>query len=137
MKAKIKIVSGILTGLVAFGVYAHEGHDKVPGSVRAVKGGVVESGKSIALELSKEADAVKLYPLSHDSKLLSLKDVSVKSAKAKTRKMAKAEDVKLEPAGDAYIVKFDPKGADRFELQVELTYQSKTDAFKFQVEPKE
>lgn len=124
------IVALIFTGSI--GIFAHEGHDKTPGTLKANHGGVVKPGKLINLEYVVTGDSLTLYPATHEGTDLKPTDVKL-SATAKLPK-GKAEPVKLEIKGDAYTAQIDFKGAYRAELQVIALSQGKETTFKFQVE---
>jgi len=137
MKKIVSALVGLSLSLFAVSTQAHEGHDHVPGSVKAPHGGSVQVGKNLALELLQDGESIKIYPITHEGKLIALKDVTIKSAQAKTRKMKAAEKISLESLNDFYVAKFDPKSEHRFELLIETSYQGKIDSLKFQIEPRE
>ena len=118
--------------LVSFHVSAHEGHDILPGSLKANHGGIVQAGKDINLEYVVSGTEVKLFPLSHDGKDLASAEVKL-AVKAKLPK-GKAETVKLELKDGVAVATVDFKNAYRVEMNVEADHQGKKSVFKFQVE---
>ena len=124
------ILSMVLLGSLS--VFAHEGHDEAPGSIKANHGGTVKAGKEINLEYVVSGSEVKLFPVSHDGKDLTSAEVKL-SVTSKLPK-GKAEAIKLESKDGAMIAKVDFKTAYRIEMSVEADHQGKKSSFKFQVE---
>lgn len=124
------IVSVLLFG--AMNLQAHEGHDVTIGSLKSNHGGVVKAGKDINLEFVVSGDEVKLYPISHDGKDLTVNDIKL-TATSKLPK-GKATPLLLEAGDGFYITKVDFKGAYRIELLVNADNKGKKSNFKFQVE---
>ncbi len=123
----------VLAGSSVTQSYAHEGHDKTPGSVQAPHGGVVQGSSSLYLELVNDASGIKLYPLTHDLAPIALKDVKV-TAMAQPPKKAKLP-VKFTEADDHFEAKVDAKGSYRYTLEVSTAYKGKKEKLTFQVEP--
>ncbi len=122
-----------LTGGWTTQSFAHEGHDKTPGSVQAPHGGVVQGTNTLYLELVNDASGIKLYPLTHDLTPIALKEVTL-TATAQPPKKAKAP-VKFTPVDDHFEAKVEAKGAYRYTLDVSTTYKGKKEKLTFQVEP--
>jgi len=129
MFKKTIVAALLLTSIASF---AHEGHDHVPGVLKANHGGVVKAGKQINLEYVVSGEVLKLYPLSHEGKDLVVSDIKL-SATAKSPK-GKAEPVKLEIKDGVYSAKVDFKAAYRIEFQVVADAGDKQSSFKFQIE---
>ncbi len=129
-----RLRSAVLLSL-AFGTYAaaHEGHDKAPGSVQAPHGGVVQGTSQMYIELVNDASGIKLYPLTHDLVAVATKNVKVAATAQAPKK--KKEPVKLTAVEDHFEGKVDAKGAYRYTLVLETTYQGKKEKVTFQVEP--
>lgn len=113
-------------------VFAHEGHNNAPGSLKANHGGTVKAGKEINLEYVVKGNELKIYPASHEGADLAATDVKV-TATAKLPK-GKAEAIKLEAKEGAFVTTVDFKSAYRVEMVVSTDYKGKKDTFKFQVE---
>lgn len=124
----------VLATLLAVSVNAaaHEGHDAVPGAIKANHGGSVKSGKEINLEYVVTGSEIKMYPVSHEGKDLNPTEVKI-SVTAKAPK-GKAEMVKVENKDGAFVGTIDFKSAYRAEVDVEATVANKKSNFKFQVE---
>ena len=118
--------------LVSVSSFAHEGHDVTPGSIKANHGGTVKAGKEINLEYVVSGSEVKLFPVSHDGKDLTVAEVKL-SVTAKLPK-GKAETIKLDSKDGMFIAKVDFKSAYRIEMNVEADAKGKKSSFKFQVE---
>lgn len=124
------IVSIVLLG--SLNIFAHEGHDNVPGALKANHGGTVKAGKEINLEYVVAGNVIKIYPVSHDGKDLNQTEAKL-TATAKAPK-GKAEPAKLEFKDGSYVATVDFKGAYRIEMNVAAEIKGKKDLFKFQVE---
>lgn len=118
--------------LGSLSVFAHEGHDEAPGSIKANHGGTVRAGKEMNLEYVVSGSEVKLFPVSHDGKDLTSAEVKL-SVTAKLPK-GKAEVLKVDSKDGALVAKVDFKNAYRIEMNVEVDHQGKKSTFKFQVE---
>ncbi len=118
--------------LIATNVFAHEGHDLLPGNLKANHGGTVKAGKEINLEYVVAGSEVSLYPISHEGVDLSANDVKI-TATEKSPK-GKKVDSKLEVKNGAYVANVDFKGAYRVEMNVTANNKGKVSTFKFQVE---
>ncbi len=132
----IFLVLAVTLGFGSFygsGSYAHEGHDKLPGTVQAPHGGTVKGTSQIYIELVNEASGIKLYPLTHEMTPVTLKDVTIAgTAQAPKRKK---EPVKFTSADDYFEAKVDAKGAYRYTLELTTTYKGKKEKVTFQIEP--
>lgn len=128
----------ICTALMAMGLsqagFAHEGHDKTPGAKTAPHGGVIKGTDQLYLELVSEGDHIKIYPLTHDSAPIAVKQVALQGT-ASFPKSKKSNAVKFSASEDHFSAKVDAKGSYRYTLEVVLTYQGKREKVKFQVEP--
>lgn len=118
--------------MVTVNLFAHEGHDQVPGALKANHGGVVKAGHQINLEYVVSANTVKIFPVSHDGIDLLQNEVKI-SATVKAPK-GKAEPAKLEFKDGSYVTTVDFKGAYRIEMVVTAEIKAKKDSFKFQIE---
>ncbi|MBY0472320.1 hypothetical protein K2X30_14230 [bacterium] len=133
-KTMLAVLMGVaVAGGLASQSFAHEGHDKTPGSVQAPHGGVVQGTSSLYLELVNDASGIKLYPLTHDLAPIALKDVKI-TAMAQPPKKAKLP-VKFAEADDHFEAKVDAKGSYRYTLEVSTAYKGKKEKLTFQVEP--
>lgn len=126
-----KIILSIVF-MSSLGTFAHEGHDNVPGALKANHGGTVKAGKEINLEYVVSESEVKLFPMTHDGKDLPASEVKL-TATVKSPK-GKAEPIKIEEKNGTFETKVDFKGAYRAELIVHAEVKGKQNLFKFQVE---
>lgn len=124
------VLATVLT--LSLNVFAHEGHDEAPGSLKANHGGTVKKGKDINLEYVVSGSEVKLFPLSHEGQDLPLAEVKL-TATSKLPK-GKAIPSKLEVKDSAYVTEIDFKEAYRVEMNVDASHKGKKSSFKFQVE---
>ena len=114
--------------------FAHEGHDKTPGAIAAPHGGIVQGTSQLYLELVPSSDGVKVYPMDHDGKPVTISDVKLEGT-ATFPKKSKADQVKFAPEGDAFVAKVAAKGAHRYTLNLNVEYKGKKEKAKFTVEP--
>lgn len=124
------IMSAVLVSSLS--VFAHEGHDNAPGTLKSKHGGVVTAGKEVNLEYVVSGTEVKLYPLGHDGKDIAANAVKV-AATTKAPK-GKPQNTKLEIKDGVYSTQIDFKGAYRSEMTVNIDDRGKISVFKFQVE---
>ncbi len=118
--------------IFSFSLFAHEGHNQTPGSVKSKHGGVVSLGKQLNLEVLVNGTNITLYPLSHES--VDLKSTEVKiEAKAKPRK-GNAYPVIFKAEKLGFSADVDLKGLNRVEIEINVEFSGKSDKFKVQVE---
>lgn len=129
MLKKIILSVAVLTTVT---VFAHVGHDQVPGSIKSNHGGVVKSGKEINLEYVVVNNEVKLFPVSHEGKDLTSEEVKL----VVTTKLPKGkiETIKIESKDGVAVAKIDFKSAYRVEMSVHVDIKGQKSIFKFQVE---
>ena len=128
-----KIIAVIISiSAIALNVFAHEGHDNAPGTLKANHGGVVQAGKEINLEYIVSGNEVKLFPLSHEGKDLAANQVKLVVSSKQPK--GKAEVVNLETKNGVTVAKVDFKNAYRVEMSVEAEFNGQKNNFKFQVE---
>jgi len=114
--------------------FAHEGHDKTPGSVAAPHGGVIQGTDQLYLELVNESGGIKIYPLTHETIAIPLKEVALQGS-ASFPKKPKADPVTFTPSDDHFAARVNAKGAYRYTLDLTVSYKGKKEKVKFQVEP--
>lgn len=124
------ILSIALLGSIA--AFAHEGHDNVPGAIKANHGGTVMPGKEINLEYVVSGTEVKLYPASHEGADLTASEVKL-VVKSKLPS-GKPQQIKIDSKDGTFIAKVDFKNAYRVEVNVDAEVKGKKSSFKFQVE---
>lgn len=129
MFKKIILTTFLITTL---NVFAHEGHDNTPGSLKANHGGTVKAGKEINLEYVVSGNELKLYPASHEGTDIAAAEVKL-SGTGKLPK-GKAENLKIELKNGTYTAPIDFKSAYRIEVIANTEYKGKKNSFKFQVE---
>lgn len=129
MFKKIILITLLISAL---NVFAHEGHDNTPGSLKANHGGTVKAGKEINLEYVVSGNELKLYPANHEGTDLAVLEVKI-SGTGKLPK-GKAENLKIELKNGIYTAPIDFKNAYRIEVIANTEHKGKKDSFKFQVE---
>jgi hypothetical protein len=112
---------------------AHDGHDKTPGSIQAPHGGVVQGTSQLYIELVNDSSGIKLYPLTHDLKVIPTGEVKLVATSQVPKK--KKENLALVAVGDHFEAKVDAKGAYRYTLSLDVGYKTKKEKVVFQVEP--
>ncbi len=123
-----------LSSILLFGLnsLAHEGHDDVPGQIKALHGGVVKSGKSLNMEMLVTGESVQFFPQAHSGEDLKAADIKI-SGTSKIPK-GKPETLSFSSDGKSFTTKVDLKGSYRADLEIKAQYSGKTDNFKFLVE---
>lgn len=121
--------------LFNFSSYAHEGPHG-PQQKMAPHGGILKDGKALMAELVQEDSGVKIYFMTHASKVIppananiDIKAIQITDSKNKMVKI----DVALEQ--DSMKIKFDRASSYRFKLTVPLSYDNKKDIITWQFEP--
>lgn len=129
-----QFLSIALSSILLFGMnsVAHEGHDEVPGQIKALHGGVVKAGKELNMEMLASGDSVQFFPLAHSGEDLKVTDVKL-TGTAKIPK-GKAQDLVFTNDGKSFSTKVDFKGAYRADIDIKAQHFGKTDNFKFLVE---
>ncbi len=129
-----KLFAFTLTGLLFIGAtsFAHEGHNEVPGQLKALHGGIVKSGKELNMEMLAAGESVQFFPLAHSGEDLKTSELvltgTAKTPKGKPQKLTFTND------GKSFSTKVDLKGSYRADLEIKAQYAGKTDGFKFLVE---
>lgn len=123
-----------LSSVLFFGINSlgHEGHDALPGQIKALHGGVVKSGKEINMEMLVTGNSVKFFPLAHSGEDVKVVEVKI-SGTAKTPK-GKPQNLVFTDDGKAFTTTVELKDAYRADLDIKATHGGKTDSFKFLVE---
>jgi len=128
------ILTSILTLLFAVSTMAHEGHDKMPGTLIAPHGGQIKGTSQLYLELISEKSLVKLFAFDHDLKKINVKDLKVE-ARVSFPKKKTSENLILKFTDEAIESLIDAKGAHRFTLHLKIIYKGQTESLSFNVEP--
>ncbi len=113
-------------------VFAHEGHDDAPGSVKAFHGGVVKTGRGLNLEVISTAGELKVFPLAHGGGDIPLNEVKLVGTAQPPK--GKALPIAFESKDGAFYSKIDFKGAYRLSVELKAEYKGKIDKIKVQVE---
>lgn len=121
----------VLTTLPVLG-FTHEGHDKTPGTLKSIHGGVVQSGKQLNLEVIVNGNEVTLFPTSHEGKDIAANEVKVEAVA--TPKKGKPYPVTFTNTPKGFTSKVDLQGANRLPVTINVSNQGKTDHFTVQVE---
>lgn len=113
-------------------VYAHEGHNEAPGSVKAFHGGTVKTGKELNLEIVTAAGELKVFPLAHGGSDIPMSEVKLTGSAQPPK--GKPFPVSFIEKDGAFYTKLDFKGAYRLTVELKAAYKGKTDTIKVQVE---
>lgn len=114
--------------------FAHEGHNKTPGALSAPHGGLIKGTDRYYLEVVTNQNEVKVYPLGHDMKPVSVASVKL-DGKITIPRKNKSEAVKFSPKADYFSAIVDAKGAHRYELELSISKDGKIEKQNFTVEP--
>lgn len=113
-------------------VQAHEGHGEIPGSLKAVHGGITKAGKLFNLEMLASDTDIQLFPAAHPGEKLDMKKMkmtgNLKSPKGKTQPLSFTATEK------SFNTKIDFLGGHRVSLEIKAEYEGKVDSFQFLVE---
>jgi hypothetical protein len=111
---------------------AHEGHDQVPGQLRALHGGSVKQGKQLNLEYVVAGTLLKLYPISHEGADLDISKVKISA----TSQAPKGKPTKLELILKDKVNQVTLNFGDAYRLTVVVTTEvaGKKDIFTLQAE---
>lgn len=120
------IVSLFLANLCLF---AHEGHDKVPGANQGLYGGVVAGNSRYFLELVNESGNIKIFPMTHEKKTVDPKSLKIKIKAINPQK--KPLPASVVEGKDHFVVKVVAQGSYRYTIIVDIDGGPIT----FQVEP--
>lgn len=115
--------------------FAHEGHDHGSGQVQPQKGGVVKSLETVHLEMVNLGKEIRIYVYDKDVKPQPTKNYPL-TAKVQLPRQKQTQDLKLEVKDTYWTTQFDPKGAHRYDLILNIEQGGHKDAVKFTVEPK-
>lgn len=133
MKSLITTIATLAIGLF---ILAHEGHDKVPGTLTAPHGGQIKGTSQLYIELVSDSSGFKLYTADHDLKTIPVKDVKIEGT-AKLPKQKQSEKLALNISESFFETKVDAKGSHRYTVDLKVTYKGKTESVSFNVEPQE
>lgn len=114
-------------------IYAHEGHNKTPGTLSAPHGGQIKGTNDLYLEIVTEQDKIKIYPMSHDMKPLSMSQIQVE-ASIQFPKKSQHEKIKLESAESFFSTQINSKGSHRYTLDLAILFKGKKDKLSFNIE---
>nr|BFD67114.1 hypothetical protein HAGR004_21360 [Bdellovibrio sp. HAGR004] len=126
------LAAALVLSLFASASLAHEGHDQVPGSLKAMHGGIPKAGKLMNMEMLAIENKVQLFPRAHEGETLDMTKLKI-SGTAKSPK-GKSQPLKLTQAEKAFNTEVDFHGSHRVNLEIKAEYEGKTDTFKFLVE---
>ncbi len=118
--------------LISLNTFAHEGHNKTPGSFKTLYGGTISVGKEINLEVINNGLEFTVYPLTHESQDVPSNELKIE-AKAKPKKR-KAYPISLTALKKGFSAKVDLKGDNRLPIEITTNYKNKKDVFEIQIE---
>ncbi len=133
MKSLITTIATLIIGLSTF---AHDGHNKNPGTLAAPHGGKLKGTSLLYVELVSDSTGFKLYTVDHDLKTIPIKDVKIEGT-AKLPKQKQSEKLILNTTESFLEAKVDAKGSHRYTVNLKVTYKGKTENISFNVEPQE
>jgi hypothetical protein len=128
------LTAALLTLSLSFTAAAHEGHDKVPGTLTAPHGGKIKGTSQLYIELVSDTSGFKIYTLDHDLKSVAPCDVKIEGSTT-IPKQKKSEKITLISSADFLETKFDAKGSHRYSVDLKVTFKGKTENVSFNVEP--
>lgn len=111
---------------------AHEGHDQLPGQLKALHGGLVKTGKDMNMEMVYSQETAKFYPVAHENETIDVSKVQLTGTAKKPK--GQATPLKFTFDGKSFTTKIDMKGSYRADLVINTQYEGKKDTFKFLVE---
>jgi hypothetical protein len=126
----------LVIALLALGssAFAHEGAHG-PEQKVAPHGGVMRDSASLMLELVKDGNTVKIYPLTHDGKPIDAKAIEIDSKKTSlTDAKKKVVPYTLVPEGNALLVKFEKGASHRYAFNLVTNFEGKENKASWQIE---
>lgn len=130
------LLTTLATLVIGFAAFAHEGHDKTPGTLTAPHGGQLKGTSQLYVELVSDSTGFKLYTVDHELKTIPVKDVKIEGT-AKLPKQKQSEKLALNTSESFLETKVDAKGSHRYTVDLKVTYKGKTENVSFNVEPQE
>ncbi|UXR63344.1 hypothetical protein EZJ49_09680 [Bdellovibrio bacteriovorus] len=131
MKLK-SLIATLALSLLASTSFAHEGHDQVPGSLKAMHGGIPKAGNLMNMEMLAIENKVQFFPRAHADETLDINKVKI-SGTAKSPK-GKSQTLKFTKTDNIFNTEVDFQGSHRVNLEIKAEFEGKTDTFKFLVE---
>ncbi len=125
-----------ITLLITTTTYSHEGHNKTPGSISAPHGGKIKGTSQLYIELVSDSNGIKLYPMDHDLKSISPKEIKIKGTITFPKNKNKIP-LSINPLELYFESKVDSKGSHRYTVELNIIYKGKTENINFNVEPQE
>ncbi len=116
-------------------LFAHPGHDKIPGTQMAPHGGILKGTDEFYVEILSKKDALTVYIFDHDMKPIETSKVKLEG-KAEFPRGKGSQTISWTADKTSYGAKLDPKGSHRYKLSLKLSHESKTEEISFQIEPK-
>lgn len=110
---------------------SHEGHD-APGILKAQHGGIPKAGKLFNLEMLAMDNKVQFFPRAHEGETIDQKQIKL-SGTAKSPK-GKPVNLSFTSTENSFDTTVDFQGSHRLNLEIKVTYEGKSDTFKFLVE---
>ena len=138
----MKMILTLVTLLLTFTAFAHEGHDHGTGQIQPTKGGVIQKAGNIYFEVVGTQSELKVYPLKEagpSSKILKpvpLKEVKI-TATYKLPRKPSPTSVTFVPQTDFYKGSISASGAHRYEVLLKVEAGSVKDEITYQIEPQE
>jgi hypothetical protein len=133
----MKTLNTLLASFIfALQLFAHEGHNKTPGSLTAPHGGKIKGTSQLYIELVSDSKGFKLYTYDHDLKTIPVKEVKF-DGKVKFPKQKKVETIKFNNSESFFEAVVDAKGTHRYTVDLKVKYIGKTESISFNVEPQE
>lgn len=133
MKSLITALAILLTGLSLF---AHEDHDKTPGTLTAPHGGQLKGTSQLYVELVSDASGFKLYTADHELKTIPIKEVKIDGS-VKLPKQKQSNKLTVKVSESFFESKVNAKGFHRYTVDLNVTYKGKTESVSFNIEPQE
>lgn len=133
----MKTIITLLTSFaIALQLFAHEGHDKTPGSITALHGGKLKGTSQLYIELVSDSNGFKIYTTDHDLKTIAIKEVKIDGT-VKLPKQKKVDKVIFNKSESFFEAIVDSKGSHRYTVDLKVYYKGKTESVSFNVEPQE
>ena len=120
--------------LLSFTAVAHDGPHG-PEQKVAPHGGILRDGASLMLELVKEGNEIKIYPITHECAAIDGKALEIDNQKSTlTDAKNKAVAFTVVPEGNSLILKFEKGSSYRYAFKLFAKFKGKENKGSWQIE---
>jgi hypothetical protein len=119
---------------LSLSLFAHEGHNKIPGNIQAPHGGKIKGTDNLYIELVQAESNLKFYVFDHDLKAIPMNEVEL-SGDLKLPKKQNTQKIEFVKTESAFSTNIDAKGSHRYSVDLAFKFKGKKEKLSFTVEP--